>query len=278
MKFTKMQGCGNDYVYVNTFEETVKDPEKISRNISDRHFGIGSDGLVLIGPSDIADVKMSIFNADGSEAKMCGNGIRCVGKYSYDNGLVKDTKMSVETLSGVKTLDLTVGDDNKVVSVRVVMGKPEFRTKEIPVIYPKPLLMREPLEIGGYPWEVTAVSMGNPHAVVFVDDPNELNLEKIGPLFEYADCFPEGVNTEFVRVIDTHVIEMRVWERGSAETLACGTGACASAVASIANGYCTSPVRVILIGGELMIEWDKKSDEIYMTGPAVTVFTGNWEF
>ncbi len=276
MEFTKMQGAGNDYVYVDCFKEKVVNPSELSIRISDRHFGVGSDGLILIKPSDRADFYMEMYNADGSEGKMCGNGIRCVGKYVYDNGLTDKTEISVDTLSGVKYLKLNVVD-GKVDTVRVDMGAPILTPREIPVNIAEDIVKDYPVTIGEKTYRITCVSMGNPHCVTYMDDVDNLKIEDIGPLFEKNEMFPEQVNTEFVRVIDRDNLQMRVWERGSGETLACGTGTCAAAVASILNGYCNDTVKVKLSGGELKITWDREKNIIYMEGPARTVFTGNWD-
>lgn len=273
MKFTKMQGIGNDYVYVNCLKETVENPEELAVRVSDRHFGIGSDGLILIKPSEKADFRMAMYNADGSEGAMCGNGIRCVAKYVYDYGLTDRTSISVETKSGIKYLELTV-EDGKVSQVKVNMGAPELSPEKIPVVSEKDRVVAEPIEIDGKSYAMTCVSMGNPHAVVYLEDVKNLDIEKIGPKFENHPCFPDRVNTEFVRVIDEHTVEMRVWERGSGETLACGTGACAVAVASILNGYVSGEVTVKLLGGDLKIFWEEKENTVYMTGPAAVVFDG----
>ena len=234
MKFTKMQGIGNDYVYVNCFEETVKDPAAVAKFVSDRHFGIGSDGLILIRPSEIADCEMDMYNLDGSQGAMCGNGIRCVAKYVYDHGIVDKTSLSIATRSGIKYVDLTIRD-GKASMVKVNMGSPILTAKEIPVVAETEQVIDAPITVDGKEYHMTAVSMGNPHAIIYVDDVDSLDLEKIGPSFENHVCFPDRVNTEFVQVIDHHTVKMRVWERGSGETLACGTGACAVAVASILN-------------------------------------------
>lgn len=275
MKFTKMHGIGNDYVYVNCFEETVKDPSAVAKFVSDRHFGIGSDGLILIKPSEIADCEMDMYNMDGSQGAMCGNGIRCVAKYVYDYGIVKKTNISVATKSGVKYLDLTV-ENGKVSTVKVNMGAPILKASQIPVIADTDQVINASFEVRREYYHVTAVSMGNPHAVVYIDDVDNLRIEKIGPYFEHHSAFPDRVNTEFVKVIDNHTVQMRVWERGAGETLACGTGACAVAVASILNGYVdgTQPVTVKLLGGDLQIFWDREMNLVYMTGPATTVFDG----
>ena len=266
MKFTKMQGIGNDYVYVNCFEETVKDPAAVARYVSDRHFGIGSDGLILIKPSDIADCEMDMYNLDGSQGAMCGNGIRCVAKYVYDYGIVKKENISVSTKSGIKYLDL----------VRVNMGSPVLTASQIPVVSSTEEMINAPLKVNGETYYITAVSMGNPHAIVYMTDVDHLDIGEIGPYFENHMAFPDRVNTEFVEVLDDHTLKMRVWERGSGETLACGTGACAVAVASILNGHVDGekPVTVKLLGGDLEIFWDRQENLVYMTGPAATVFDG----
>ena len=275
MKFTKMQGIGNDYVYVNCFEETVKDPSAVARYVSDRHFGIGSDGLILIKPSDMADCEMDMYNLDGSQGAMCGNGIRCVAKYVYDYGIVKKEKISVSTKSGIKYLDLTVRD-GKVALVRVNMGSPVLTASQIPVVSSTEEMINAPLKVNGETYYITAVSMGNPHAIVYMTDVDHLDIGEIGPYFENHMAFPDRVNTEFVEVLDDHTLKMRVWERGSGETLACGTGACAVAVASILNGHVDGekPVTVKLLGGDLEIFWDRQENLVYMTGPATTVFDG----
>lgn len=275
MKFTKMHGIGNDYVYVNCFEETVEDPAAVARFVSDRHFGIGSDGLILIKPSETADCEMDMYNLDGSQGAMCGNGIRCVAKYAYDYGIVHKTQISVATRSGIKYLDLTV-KDGKVSQVKVNMGAPILTASQIPVVSEKEEVINEPLEVNGETYYITAVSMGNPHAIVYMTDVAHLDIEKIGPSFENHVAFPDRVNTEFVEVLDEHTVKMRVWERGSGETLACGTGACAVAVASILNERVDGdkPVTVKLLGGDLEIYWNRQENLVYMTGPATTVFDG----
>lgn len=273
MKFTKMQGLGNDYVYVNCFEEKIENPPAVARYVSDRHFGIGSDGLIMINPSEVADFEMEMYNADGSRGEMCGNGIRCVAKYVYDYGLTDKTQISVETLGGIKYLDLTV-EDGKVVFVKVDMGKPELKSDLIPIISENEKVIDEPIEVDGQVYHMTGVSMGNPHTVIYVDDVKNLDLEKIGPKFENHERFPKRINTEFVHCIDRNTVEMRVWERGSGETLACGTGACAVAVASILNNLTDTRVTVKLLGGDLQIEWDQKKNHVFMTGPAKVVFDG----
>ena len=273
MKFTKMQGLGNDYVYVNCFEEKIENPPAVARYVSDRHFGIGSDGLIMINPSEVADFEMEMYNADGSRGEMCGNGIRCVAKYVYDYGLTDKTQISVETLGGIKYLDLTV-EDGKVVLVKVDMGKPELKSDLIPIISENEKVIDEPIEVDGQVYHMTGVSMGNPHTVIYVDDVKGLDLEKIGPKFENHERFPKRINTEFVHCIDRQTVEMRVWERGSGETLVCGTGACAVAVSSILNNLTDTQVTVKLLGGDLQIEWDREKDRVFMTGPATVVFDG----
>lgn len=273
MKFTKMHGLGNDYVYVNCFEEKIDNPPAVARFVSDRHFGIGSDGLIMINPSKTADFEMEMYNADGSRGEMCGNGIRCVAKYVYDYGLTDKTQISVETLGGIKYLDLTV-EDGKVSQVKVDMGKSELEADLIPIISEREQVIDEPIEVDGKEYHMTGVSMGNPHAVIYVDDVKGLDLEKIGPKFENHERFPKRINTEFVHCIDRQTVEMRVWERGSGETLACGTGACAVAVSSILNNLTDTQVTVKLLGGDLQIEWDREKDRVFMTGPATVVFDG----
>ncbi|HZJ77676.1 MAG TPA: diaminopimelate epimerase [Clostridia bacterium] len=275
MRFTKMHGAGNDYIYVNCFNEKVSNPEKTAIQVSDRHFGIGSDGLVLIKPSDIADFQMDIYNSDGSRAKMCGNATRCVAKYVYDNKMTDKSEIALETLSGIKTIEMVV-ENEKVTAAKVNMGAPVLKGSEIPVKLEGETIVNRPIKVGGEEQYVTCVSMGNPHCVLYVDDVDEIEIEKIGPLFENNELFPDRVNTEFIERIDDRCIKMRVWERGAGETLACGTGACASVVASILNGYCRKDedIKVILRGGEIIIRWDSKSNDVFMTGPAETVCTG----
>ena len=277
MKFTKMQGIGNDYVYVNGFEEQIEDPSALAVKVSDRHFGIGSDGLILINPSDKADFEMEMYNADGSRGKMCGNGIRCVGKYVYDHGMTDRTVITVETLAGIKTLQL-FPENGKVRRVRVNMGRPLLKPEQIPVLWKtdQDQIAGETFEAAGRTWDITCVSMGNPHCVVPVDDPAVLPIEQIGPCFEHSKIFPEQVNTEFIRVDDRSHVTMRVWERGSGETFACGTGACAVAAACVVRGWTDRNITVALRGGDLQIEWNEKEDTIYMTGTAETVFEGVW--
>lgn len=273
MKFTKMQGLGNDYIYVNCFNEKVENPSEVARFVSDRHFGIGSDGLVLIMPSEKADFSMRMFNSDGSEAEMCGNAIRCVGKYVYDNGLTDKTIVNIETLAGIKVLDMTV--ENKMVSlVRVDMGEPVLKPRDIPVNSDKDLFVSEPVEVNGETCKVTCVSMGNPHAVTYVEDVMTFPLEIVGPKMETHSLYPRKINAEFVQVIDSKTLKMRVWERGAGETLACGTGACAVLVASVLNGISERKATVKLLGGDLIIEWNEADNHVYMTGPAVKVFDG----
>jgi diaminopimelate epimerase len=275
MKFTKMHGIGNDYIYVNGFEEHIEQPAEVARAVSDRHFGIGSDGLILILPSSHADFRMRMFNADGSEAQMCGNGIRCLAKYVYDRGMTQKTTMQVETLAGVLALQLFLSH-GVVERVRVKMGEPRLERPQIPMRGPAGRVLREPLIVDGTTFEVTAVSMGNPHCVVFVDDPQTFDVASWGPRFEHHPAFPEGVNTEFVQVLDVQTFSMRVWERGSGETLACGTGASAVAVACHLTGRTGRRVTGHLRGGSLELEWNGTDNQVYMTGPAVEVFNGEW--
>lgn len=274
MKFTKMHGCGNDYVYVNLFEEKINDLHLVSQLISDRHYGIGSDGLISIGPSDIADFKMNIYNADGSEAEMCGNGIRCVGKYVYDNGLTNKKEVLVETLAGIKKLVLKLSG-NEVDTVEVDMGVPLLEASQIPTTINKKNVINELVEIGDEKFNVTCVSMGNPHTVLFVDDLENLNIEKYGKMIERSEFFPNRTNVEFVQIISNDEIIMRVWERGSDETLACGTGACASVIACILNEKTDNQVLVHLKGGDLRIRYDNK--HIFMEGDAKKVYVGEIE-
>ena len=274
-----MHGCGNDYVYVNGFEEKIADEAKAAIAVSDRHFGIGGDGLIIIKPSDKADFEMVMYNADGSRGAMCGNGIRCVAKYVYDNGLTDKKNISIESMGAVKYIDINV-ENGKAVSAKVDMGAPILEAKKIPVITDNERAINEKLTVNGKDYEMTCVSMGNPHAVIFTDIPvRELDLEKIGPMFENNAVFPDRVNTEFVNVKDRKNLDMRVWERGSGETLACGTGTCATVVAAILNGYVDNDVTVHLIGGDLEISWSgNEADSVFMTGPAETVFSGEIDF
>lgn len=276
MKFTKMHGCGNDYVYVNCFEEKVEDGAAVSRLVSDRHFGIGSDGLILIRPSQKADFWMDMYNSDGSGSEMCGNGIRCVAKYVYDHGMTDKTRITIESGGSIKILDLQV-KDGKAVQITVDMGVPETKPELVPVVSEKEAVVAEPVTIGGRDYEMTCVSMGNPHAVVFVEDTKAVEIEKTGPLFENHALFPKRTNTEFIEVSDRKNINMRVWERGAGETLACGTGACASVYACILNGKTEDEVTVHLLGGDLKVRFDRESGHIFMTGPAATVFEGEIE-
>ena len=276
MKFTKMHGCGNDYVYVNGFTEKVADKPKAVVALSDRHFGIGSDGVIFINPSQQADFEMEMYNADGTRAEMCGNGIRCVGKYVYDHGMTDKTSITVESFGKVKYLDLTV-ENGKVVKVKVNMGKPELTAKDVPVVSIHEQVIDEEITVKGKSYRMTCVSMGNPHAVVFMDDVEHLAIEEIGPYFENHERFPNRTNTEFVQVIDDSHVKMRVWERGTGETLACGTGCCATAVACVLNHLTGAHVTVQVLGGEIEIYWDQKENLVYMTGPAVTVFEGETE-
>ena len=276
MRFTKMQGCGNDYIYVNCFEETVPDPSGTSIRLSDRHFGVGGDGLVLISPSDTADFDMDMYNADGSRSGMCGNAIRCVGKYVYDRGLTEKKVITVSTQTGVKTLWLDV-QDGAVQTVRVCMGKPDFRPEAVPVTGEGDSFLRQDITVLGETWNVSAVSVGNPHCVTYVDDPYALDFERIGPAFENHPVFPARVNTEFIQIIDEHTLKMRVWERGSGETFACGTGASAALAVTAKLGLCADEADLILRGGTLHIEWDRETDLLYMTGPATFVFDGEVE-
>ena len=274
MKFTKMHGIGNDYIYINCFEEKVAEPEKVSVVLSDVRKGIGSDGLVLIMPSDIADFRMRIFNADGSEAMMCGNATRCIGKYVYEKGLTEKTNITLETNSGIKILKLNI-IDGKVESVTVDMGRAILVPKDIPLNSKLERFINQPVEVNGQIYNMTCVSMGNPHAVIFTDNIDSLDLEKIGPHFENHELFPNRVNTEFIEVINDHTLKMRVWERGSGETFACGTGACASAVAAVLNGICRHDEKILihLRGGDLAITYN--SDEtVIMEGPAEFICDG----
>ena len=273
MKFTKIHGIGNDYVYVNCFQEKVDNPSEVAKFVSDRHFGVGSDGLILIKPSQIADCEMDMYNLDGSQGAMCGNGIRCVAKYVYDYGIVPKTTLRIATKSGIKELNLTV-ENGKVSLVRVNMGSPILEASKIPVVSDQSQAVNQPIKVNGHTYYFTGVSMGNPHAVVYLDDVDNLDIEKIGPAFEKHPVFPDRVNTEFVKVIDRKTLKMRVWERGSGETLACGTGACAVAVSSILNNLTEEEVTVKLLGGDLKIHWDRLENLVYMTGPATTVFDG----
>lgn len=283
MKFTKMQGCGNDYIYIDGAAEEIPQADKpaLVRALSDRHFGIGGDGVIFINPSNEADFEMEMYNADGTRAEMCGNGIRCVGKFVYDKGLTDSRQITVVSAGSVKQLELMVEgnlqgptDRGSVKRVRVNMGSPVLEAEKIPVVSDSETVVDEPIYVEDAEYRMTCVSMGNPHAVVFAEGVGELKLEKAGPLFEHHVRFPERVNTEFVEVIDRETVFMRVWERGTGETLACGTGCCAAVVACVLNGLTESAVTVKLLGGELFIEWNRDSNTVYMTGPATIVFEG----
>jgi len=286
IRFTKMHGAGNDYVYINGFDEHIENPEALASCISDRHFGIGSDGLVLILPSDTCDFRMRMFNADGTEAEMCGNATRCVGKYVYDHRMTRRTEITLETQAGVKTLRLYPDEKGYVRSVRVNMGQPILRPADIPVTAAEPdkafpvdrPVIDAPIDIDGEEKRMTCVSMGNPHAVYFVDDVASLDLPRIGPAYENHVCFPRRTNTEFVEVVNRHRVKMRVWERGAGETLACGTGCCATLVACVLNDKTDRRATIELSGGKLEIEWEETSGNVFMTGPATTVFDGIFEW
>ena len=280
MKFTKMHGCGNDYIYINGFVETVRAEEKpeLVRKMSDRHFGIGGDGVIFINPSEEADFEMEMWNADGTRAEMCGNGIRCVAKYVFDKKMTEKTSISIVSAGKIKYLDLTI-ENGVTQSVRVNMGSPILEPEQIPVKLPGDQIIKQPIVVCDKEYEITCVSMGNPHAVVFMDEVKDLDLEKIGPYFENHAVFPKRTNTEFVKVLDRETVEMRVWERGTGETFACGTGCCATVVSCILNGLTDDEVTVKVLGGEIQIHWDRKENLVYMTGPATTVFEGEfpWE-
>ena len=273
MNFTKMHGCGNDYIYVNALTETVEDPAAAAMRLSDRHFGIGGDGLVLIRPSDKADFFMDMYNADGSRSEMCGNAIRCVGKYVHDRGLTDKTELKIETLGGIKTLWLKL-ENGEVSTVRVCMGAPKFACTEIPVADSAQTFLRRMIEVCSRQWQVSCVNTGNPHCVVFTEDPYALDFSRIGSAFEHHPVFPERANIEFVKVVDHNTLKMRVWERGSGETLACGTGACASLAVSALLGMTGNAADVLLSGGKLRVEWERRENLLYMTGPAEFVFDG----
>ena len=273
IKFTKMHGLGNDYVYIDTINQKIEKEEKLAKFVSNRNFGIGSDGLILICKSNIADFKMKMFNSDGSEAEMCGNGIRCVGKFVYDKGLTNKTTIKIETLAGIKTLILNT-KEGKVETVRVDMGEPILEAEKIPVISTENPVKNLELEAEGKKFKFTCVSMGNPHAITIVENTKEFDVEKYGKILEIDKAFPKKANIEFAQIIDKNNIKMRVWERGAGETLACGTGACATAVACNLNDLTDRNVNIELLGGTLNIEWNEKDNHIYMTGPAVTVFDG----
>lgn len=273
LKFTKMHGAGNDYIYVNGLAENIENPSQLAIDLSNRNFGIGSDGLVLILPSDICDFRMQMFNSDGSEAEMCGNATRCVGKYVYDNKLTDRKDITLETKAGTKYITLLDGD-YKARKVTVDMGEPILDPTLIPVNIAQKPVLEHPLNIDGEEWKISCVSMGNPHAVVFTEGIKDFNLPVLGPKFETNPIFPRKTNTEFIEVVDRNTLNMRVWERGAGETLACGTGACAAAVAAILNGYCDRKIKIHLLGGDLDIEWRESNNHVYMTGEAVTVFEG----
>ncbi len=273
IKFTKMQGLGNDYVYMDAIHQKIENESSLAQFVSNRHFGIGSDGLILICKSDVADFKMRMFNSDGSEAEMCGNGIRCVGKFVYDKGLTDKTTVTVETLAGIKTLELNT-KEGKVETVKVDMEEPILNPKEIPVISDEEPVKNLMLEAEGRKFKFTCVSMGNPHAITEVEDTEKFDVEKYGKVLEVDKAFPNKTNVEFIQIVDKNHVKMRVWERGAGETLACGTGACATAVACYLNGKTDRNVEVELLGGKLYIEWNEENNHIYMTGPAVTVFEG----
>ncbi len=275
MKFTKMHGIGNDYLFVNCFEEVIENPERMAIVMSKPHFGAGADGIVLIEPADGADFAMRIFNADGSEAEMCGNALRCIGKYVYDRGMTDKTELTIETKGGVKQLWLTV-ENGKVARVKADMGTPELNPRLIPVDLPGELVLRHRLQILGQTWFITCVNMGNPHSVVFVRDPEVIDLPTIGPMIEHHPLFPRRTNVEFVRVIDRNILQMRVWERGAGETLACGTGACASLVAAVLGGLSNRTVQMKLSGGNLQLQWSAEDNHVYQTGPAAFVYDGEW--
>ncbi len=278
LKFTKMHGLGNDYVYMDAINQKIENREELARYVSDRHFGIGSDGLILICESKVADFRMQMFNSDGTEAEMCGNGIRCVGKFVYDKKMTNKDIVTIETLAGIKTLKLTI-KDGKVEKARVDMGEPILEPSKIPVISKEMPVKNLKLKIEDKEFNFTAVSMGNPHAITFIDeDVKEFELEKYGKPVEINDAFPKRTNVEFINIVDRNNIKMRVWERGAGETLACGTGACASAVASVLNGYTDRNVNVELLGGTLEIEWNEENNHVYMTGSATTVFEGEIEY
>lgn len=275
MKFTKMHGTGNDYIYINGFEEAVENPAELAVKLSDRHKGIGSDGLVIILPSESCDFRMQMFNADGSESEMCGNASRCIGKFVYDNGLTSKKEITLETLAGVRTLQLFLNAENRVEKVTVDMGEPILDGRLIPTTFTQPTVIKQLISTGKYTtYEVTCVSMGNPHAVMFMENISELNLPVIGPTIENAVYFPNRTNTEFVEKISDNYLKMRVWERGAGETQACGTGACATVVAAVLNGIAQRKTTVQLLGGNLEIEWRESNNHVYLTGDAVTVFEG----
>lgn len=275
MKFTKMQGAGNDYIYINGFEAIPPHLSSLAVKMSDRHFGVGSDGLVMIVPSKTCDFGMRMINADGTEAEMCGNAARCVGKYLYDHGMTDKTELTLETLAGIKRIYLTVAH-GRVTSVKVDMGEPRLLPGDLPVLLPGDRVVAQPIEVCGHRFSMTCVSMGNPHAVIFLDDLQAYDLHAIGRAIEHHELFPRRTNVEFVKVLAPDVLQMRVWERGAGETLACGTGACASLVAAVLNDRSRRAATLRLVGGDLQIEWDETSNHVFMTGDAVTVFEGTW--
>ena len=276
MKFTKMQGCGNDYVYINGAAEQIAMEKKpdVVRFLSDRHFGVGGDGAIFINPHPDADFEMEMYNADGTRSEMCGNGIRCVAKYVYDKGLTKNKNISIISAGKIKYLELTTDEQDKVVQVKVNMGAPILEPQQIPVVVEGDMAVNVPILVQGKEYAMTCVSMGNPHAVLFVEDVQDLPLEKIGPDFENHERFPRRTNTEFVQIVDESHVKMRVWERGTGETLACGTGCCATAVACVLNGLTKEEVEVEVLGGKIQISWEREENLVYMTGPAEIVFEG----
>ncbi len=273
LKFTKMQGAGNDYIYINALSQHIENPSQLAVKLSNRNFGIGSDGLVLILPSQTCDFRMQMFNSDGSEAEMCGNASRCVGKYVYDNELTSSTEITLETKAGTKYISLLEGDKTAR-KITVDMGEPILEPTLIPVEVAEEPVLEYPINIDGKEWKISCVSMGNPHAVIFTKNIKDLDLPSIGPKFEKYPLFPRKTNTEFIEIIDRNTLNMRVWERGAGETLACGTGACAAAVAAVLNNYCDRDITIHLLGGDLNIKWNKENNHVYMTGEAVTVFEG----
>ena len=275
MRFTKMHGIGNDYIFINCFDEVVDDPERLSYQMSNPHFGLGGDGLVLIESSETADFGMRIFNADGTEAEMCGNAARCIGKYVYERGMTQKTVLSLATKAGIRQLELTV-EDGLVTRVKVDMGSPELNPRNIEVDLPGEIVLRHRLQILGQNWYITCVNMGNPHCVIFVKDPEAIDVATLGPMFENHPLFPRRTNVEFVRVIRRDMLQMRVWERGAGETLACGTGASAALVAAVLGGLSDRTVQMKLIGGNLELSWNAEDNHVYQSGPAQYVFDGEW--
>ncbi len=277
MRFTKMQGIGNDYIYVDCFSQLIDDPTCLARQISDRHFGVGADGLILILPSETADVRMQMFNSDGSQAQMCGNGIRCLSKYTHDHGLSESNPLSVETDAGIRQVDLTLGDNGLVTAARVDMGEPILAPNEIPVNLPGERIVDHPIETTGGEFRMTCVSMGNPHVIIFVDDVASIELELLGREIETNDLFGELTNVHFVQVNSTSEVTMRTWERGSGVTLACGTGASAVCVAGVLTGYSGRSITAHLPGGDLQLNWSEQTNRVSMTGPAEEIFSGEWD-